>query len=328
MANNPNSQQVYQNLNDGPNYQRSRHDSTTGSRPDHYPPPPQSPATVQDYSSVAGRYNPPPPPPYPPTSATGTKPIADAVNQAFDNSTAVNELPADVIAQITEQVRSQVIDTLRKELSGGPPPNTEPQQPQRQPYPADSDRGVNIPMPSAPQVQSFGPGHPFSSGPGPHIPQPNVPLYGSSPAKSSRTIPTPPTPDREPEEANYFGQGDGRDRRNSKRTSQEYSSSRPIPVPVPVPIPVPIPESSDRTSSPVMSGSMKEDLSSRYGERTREGSITGQERPNPPRTRTNDEETVVEKMWQPLFDTVGKPTARTNQFLRGIALQLVSRMVC
>jgi hypothetical protein len=38
---------------------------------------------------------------------------------------------------------------------------------------------------------------------------------------------------------------------------------------------------------------------------------------------TNEEETVVEKMWQPLFDLEGKPTLRLGQFLRGLALHLV-----
>jgi hypothetical protein len=38
---------------------------------------------------------------------------------------------------------------------------------------------------------------------------------------------------------------------------------------------------------------------------------------------TNEEETVVEKMWQQLFDPEGKPTARLGQFMRGLALHLV-----
>jgi hypothetical protein len=41
------------------------------------------------------------------------------------------------------------------------------------------------------------------------------------------------------------------------------------------------------------------------------------------RARTEGEETVLEKIWQPLFDYEGKPTARLGQFLRGLALCLV-----
>jgi hypothetical protein len=309
MSSNLNCQHGYNNSMDGSNYQQSRHDSTAGSGSDYYPPPLNSMGT--EHPSHTNGYNPPPPPPYPSSSATGTKPIADAVNNAFDNSTAANQVPAEVIAQITEQVRSQVIDTLRKELAGAPPvQSAEPQQSQRQPYPNESDNGINVLMPSAHQTHSFGPGHPFSSGP---VPQPNKAYYGSSPAKSVRAIHTPPTPERDSEESTYFGQNEGLKRRSSKRASQDYTSSRPIPIP----------ESSNRTSSPVR-GSMKEDLSARYGDRSREGTpFSSSDRPLPTRTRTNDDETVVEKMWQPLFDGAGKPTARNNQFLRGIALQLV-----
>jgi hypothetical protein len=61
-------------------------------------------------------------------------------------------------------------------------------------------------------------------------------------------------------------------------------------------------------------------LSSRYGDRTDDVN----RRPAAPRVHTGDEETVVEKMWQPLFDARGEPTARLGQFLRGLALHLVS----
>jgi hypothetical protein len=39
---------------------------------------------------------------------------------------------------------------------------------------------------------------------------------------------------------------------------------------------------------------------------------------------TFHEETVVERMWQPLFDSKKRPTVRLGQFLRGIALFLVN----
>ena len=91
----------------------------------------------------------------------------------------------------------------------------------------------------------------------------------------------------------------------------------------------------------------REDLSGRYGDRSDDVSLRRTEtntlptrqsvsdrsaedsdpsRKRPPpgrRTMTNEEETVVEKMWQPLFDSEGKPTARLGQFLRGLAVHLV-----
>lgn len=49
-------------------------------------------------------------------------------------------------------------------------------------------------------------------------------------------------------------------------------------------------------------------------------------RPPPPASSMpNDVEySPIEKMWQPLFDLQGKPTPRLGQFLRGLAIHLVS----
>jgi hypothetical protein len=44
----------------------------------------------------------------------------------------------------------------------------------------------------------------------------------------------------------------------------------------------------------------------------------------PPRLSTGNEETTLEKIWGPLFDRDGRPTRRLSQFLRGIAVHLVS----
>ncbi len=44
----------------------------------------------------------------------------------------------------------------------------------------------------------------------------------------------------------------------------------------------------------------------------------------PPRLSTGNEETTLEKIWGQLFDQDGKPTRRLSQFLRGIAVHLVS----
>ena len=81
-------------------------------------------------------------PPYPPADARSwassgaPRPVGeplrqqgvyDAVSNAFDNSSAANQLPDEVIRQITEQVRSQVIDSLKREgFSAAPPPASAP----------------------------------------------------------------------------------------------------------------------------------------------------------------------------------------------------------
>lgn len=71
--------------------------------------------------------------------------------------------------------------------------------------------------------------------------------------------------------------------------------------------------------------STKEDLSERYGERNPSPERPPQARPAPlPRTMTSEEETILEKIWQPLFDAGGNPTPRLGQFLRGLASHIVS----
>ena len=54
------------------------------------------------------------------------------------------------------------------------------------------------------------------------------------------------------------------------------------------------------------------------------GSDTSNARPKGPvRLSTSKEETTLEKIWGPLFDEEGRPTARLGQFLRGLAVHLV-----
>jgi hypothetical protein len=107
------------------------------------------PSNDYDYVPDPRQYQAPPnlAPPYRPsdaprarsrTSSNATWPIHDplkpqgvydAVSSAFDNSTAANQLPEEVIRQITEQVRSQVIDSLKKDgYSAAPPPASAPPQ--------------------------------------------------------------------------------------------------------------------------------------------------------------------------------------------------------
>ena len=52
-------------------------------------------------------------------------------------------------------------------------------------------------------------------------------------------------------------------------------------------------------------------------------------RPVPPqRMPTDGDYSPIEKMWQRLFDPQDQPTARLGQFLRGLAIHLVSRQPC
>jgi hypothetical protein len=271
----------------------------------------------------------PPPPPGPPPAPE--QPIADAVNHAFDNSSAATQLSPEMIARITEQV----ITSLRAELnttkpaSSAPPvqpyanPSTFPVMNMHVPPPPPNPPASAVPLARAP---SFSPVHMRESSQ-PFVAPGSIPgttsaaaQYGTSPRAqatmgASRSIPTPPTPDRgsggEWDEATYF---DRRQRRPSRTRPSPESAPRDIPLRR---------RNSRANRSPQMndSAAVKENLSERYGDsRTDE---LQPDRPGTTRLMSNYEETVVEKMWQPLFDTDCKPTPRLHQFLRGIALHLV-----
>lgn len=53
------------------------------------------------------------------------QPVYEAVNSAFDKSNAASQLDPDLVAQITEEVRKQVLDTLKS--SGQLPSQSKPQ---------------------------------------------------------------------------------------------------------------------------------------------------------------------------------------------------------
>jgi hypothetical protein len=286
------------------------------------PPPPPS----QEIPGMAGYNAQFPPPP----EVNRSQPLFNAINHAFDNSSAANALPAEVISQITEQVRTQVFDSLRAEIAAVRATGTQGQSAQGGvPYNPGLD-SARSPPPPAPYPST---GSPTVGGVAmPHFPPPptqffsatnstglnsptgnNAGLYGSSPPTSTtsgqaRSIRTPPTPQRRwsggSENRRSF---DGSDFRGPDGTTQEMPSRAKAESPKP-----------EKTDNVV-----KEDLSQRYGERTRDDvSGPGKERPPARSAQTDDGETVIEKMWGPLFKD-GKPTTRLGQFLRGIALHLV-----
>jgi hypothetical protein len=227
-----------------------------------------------------------PPPPVHPTSPT----IYNAVNSAFDNSTAANQLPEEVINKITEQVRSEILDKLRAEgLS------TFQQHPPHPPQPVFA----------APQPQPYIPTSPISSS-----------------TNASRPVHTPPSPARRSSNGSSLADHDAHHRHDvreagegSRELHREHTRE----------------DLSSRTAVREREGhrdgvrdSGRIDLSQRTGDRSEEE--RSRTRPPPTRSMTGEEETVIEKMWQPLFDSEGQPTARLGQFLRGLALHLVSRL--
>jgi hypothetical protein len=236
-------------------------------------------------------------------------------------------MPREIIAQITQQV----IESLRASGYVNAAPPVQPHgsaaftggaamasgiadgNASSTPRPAP----VNIPPsmfppkagPSAAAMSnhSFSPStlsQPFSA---PPVSANSAEMYGSSPWKNAAggRLHTPPTPEKvsgsDFDEPPYFD----RDARSSFSRTGNDSAPRDIPV-----------RNKDDGMSPTRH--VKENLGERYGDKASEA-----ERPAPARVLSSQEETIVEKMWQPLFDSEGYPTVRLNQFLRGVALHMV-----
>lgn len=236
----------------------------------------------------------PPPPSHPPPS---TQPIQDAVNHAFDNSTAATQLSPELIARITEQV----VSSLRAELNGSASTN------QSQPSSGAS-------RPARTQIPTYIPPPPPNPPPGSFNTMPVPPsLSPTHTRESSQPFVAPGSIPGSSSTAGLY----------SSRTSSPEIDTSPTASFVrsdteTTPRDIPLRSRPDMPSQP----EQRENLTGRYGERSREGSQADR-RPSPARVLTNDEETVVEKMWQPLFDANSNPTIRLNQFLRGVALHIV-----
>lgn len=157
----------------------------------------------------------------------------------------------DLIAQITAQVRKQVLDDLKSSGVGVSAPAQLPQQPQ-------------------------------------YIPR--SPATSTTASFPSRNVYTPPSP--------------------SRHEFDTYGSNSPEPLPQDV-----MYDGSGDTLTP---------RHERSAQTHQPYERTPQSRPAPaPRISTEIETTTVEKIWQPLFDSSGQPTARLGQFLRGLAVHII-----
>lgn len=203
------------------------------------------------------------------------QPIHDAVTNVFDNSNAATQVPPEILKQLVEDVKAEVLSTLK--ASGHIPPAPQPASPQQpQPYTPHS--------PTSPDTTKSVPSRPVHTPPSPIRHSSN----GSSPADSLSQDQHHVAVDGPREDLS------GRYGNKSEDAPLRRTDTNALPTRQPV---------SDRSAE------------NRESSRKRP--------PLAPRAMTDEEETVVEKMWQPLFDSEGKPTARLGQFLRGLALHLV-----
>ena len=251
------------------------------------------------------------PPVFSPLNSPGVQqPVYDpsaAVNNAFDNSSAASQVPPDIIAQITQQV----IASLQGNGTGAQQPPVSPYHPAPPIQPLQGH-------PPLPQQQHQPPPIPshFQSPPPP--PQPYV--TRSATASTNNSLPpqnttyNPPSPqvDRHGVESSSSSPVNTSED-FAQRVSREDMADRYVGKP-----------KAAQEEQQNING--KEDLSNRFAVRERSvprfDGMNG--RPNKPtRTMTNEEETTLEKIWQPLFDD-NQPTKRLGQFLRGLALHIVS----
>lgn len=221
---------------------------------------------------------------------TSSQPIHDAVTNVFDSTSgAASRLPPDIVKQLAEDIKGEVFSALHAQGLLSPVA--------QQPPPQHTNFAPTSPLP--PQPQPYAPHSPTSTDTTKSVP--------------SRPVHTPPSP--------------------ARRSSNDSS--------------LPDHHLLHEHHHPPVDGT-REDLSGRYGDRTEDAPLRRTEtnsfssrqvprdrsaedsdssRRRPPlvsRQKTDEEETVVEKMWQPLFGGDGKPTPRLGQFLRGLALHLVS----
>jgi len=232
-----------------------------------------------------------------------SQPVHDAVANVFDASSgAAAQLPPDQVKQLKEDIMTEVLNSLnaRGLLS---PAAQQPQQSQQQQLPQQTNSTPAAPQTYTPQT--------YAPQPQTYHPKPQSPVDGGKPVPS-RPVYTPPSPN-------------GRSSHGSNLPDHQLPNEN-------------------------LHGSMngaREDLAGRYGDRTEDlplrrtetqsrrnhqDASTGDELsarrpPSVKRVLTDEEETVVEKMWQPLFAD-NKPTPRLGQFLRGLALHLVSYFSC
>jgi hypothetical protein len=181
---------------------------------------------------------------------------AKAVNSAFDASSAASKVDPALIAQITEQVRRQVIESLK-------------------------ESGITA---SADDKQKS------SSPPPPQTAIPKSPI-GSTTTMPVRNVYTPESPVRSdhheepPQSPLQDSMFEG-----SKETPKPDKSRQPSNVSSQT-----IPDSPPKSRPPLAA-----------------------------REPTDGDATIVEKTWKPLFTSDGAPTPRLGQFLRGLAIHLVS----
>lgn len=239
--------------------------------------------------------------------------VQDAVENAFDHTSAASQMDPAIINQITQQVTQQVIASLQSQnlQSNGTTPTPSVAPPQAQ-----------FPPPPPPSTQ----------------PTPRSPTQSSTASSIPQRF-TPPTPDR-----NGVTREDGRgfessspepqfseDGSSFSRGSMDSERSRETPRPLKSDTMMPrsgasrqpgesVPRRSSASSSTARAPFRR---GSRGSERSYDDPSRSRPRPmRVPSTGVDAEATTLEKIWQPLFDN-GNPTMRLGQFLRGLAIHLI-----
>ncbi len=244
------------------------------------------------------------------------RPIKDAVNDAansvLEHSPATNQLDPAYIQQLTQEIAAQVTEQVMQNMQSAgatptpvtrshypppPPPATaayEPRSPIRSPAESSSQR-FTPPTPDLANDVREERDYACSS------PEPPLSDVGSSfsrhSADSGRSNRSNDTPKP------FFADAAKGAKRNSY-TSRRRSGTA---------------DSQERQSQTTANNRRRRD--SRESDMSFDGASKSRSRPT--RLPSDVEETTLERVWQPLFDSEGKATARLSQFLRGLALHLI-----
>ncbi|GAB7360536.1 hypothetical protein MBLNU230_g8484t1 [Neophaeotheca triangularis] len=239
------------------------------------------------------------------------QPIRNAVSNAFQHSHTTNHLDPTFIAHVTEQVIRNLQQANIGNANPQPPSQNkenEPRSPTQSSTTAFSEPRYTPPVSPLKEHHQSDPRRYASVSPdvepsddggssySTHSKDSQVSLQSTDSGRSEAT----PRPFKDPSSSNpraprRSGSGSGDDEpRRRKDTHRFHANSGTSPR---------RPSQNSETSVPYMDGATNP-------------------KSRPSQAPEEIEETILEKVWQPLFDN-GNPTMRLGQFLRGIAIHLI-----
>lgn len=262
----------------------------------------------------------------PPPILHQPQPVKDAVNAAFDNAPTSAQLDPDLEKRLIEQVTEQVIKTLHLanlSTAATPVSSTHSQQAQPSIFNAVSRSPTQASPTQSSTTESFPP----------HFTPPSPVQERDAYYKGSKGT----SPEREPSEARSVYSKQSKESIRSYASTQSNRETGSTPRPSQPEVggfglkrskTMATPEMSASDVLPRRRGS-SEMTARQPRRRDSRGSFDGTARNKIPPSQLdevasdNEEPTMLEQYWKPLFESDGSPTLRLGQFLRGLAKHLI-----